>query len=293
MTHEDTVARIGRHDWLQIGRRIKDQIGKDRLHVIAAGVAFYGLLAIFPTLVALISTFGLAFNPDQMTRQLDILGRLLPHPAAELVVRQLRQLTGAGHGALGLGTLGSIVLALWAGSAGMRALMQALNVAYDLKEQRGYFHRFAVSLVLSSVAIVGMLLTATVIVLLPIVSGAAGLSDTVRHAIEWLRWPIVAASFWIALVLVYRYGPYRDKPRWSWLIWGAAVAVAIWLIASVLFSLYVKWFGTFNQTYGSMGAVVVLLLWFLLSAWAVLIGAEVDATLERANGSDPPSEQKG
>lgn len=281
------MAQILPRNWYPIVARIKEHIGNDRLHVIAAGVAFYGLLAVFPTLAALISTIGLAFDPDQMTRQLERLGRLLPRPAAELVMRQLRQLSDAGAGALGLGTFGSIVVALWAGSAGMRTLMQALNVAYDLKEQRGYLHRFAVSLVLSGVAIVGMLLAATVIVLLPIVSNAADVSDDVRRAIGWLRWPIVAGAFWIALVLVYRYAPCREKPRWSWLNWGAIIGVVIWLIASGLFSLYVRWFGSFNATYGSMGAVVVLLLWFLLSAWAVLIGAEIDATPERSNVSDP------
>ncbi len=283
------LTRMVPQDWRTIAVRIKEQVGEDRLHVIAAGVAFYGLLATFPALAAIVSTFGLLFDPDHMTRQLDLLSRLLPHASAELVVRQLGQLTGANHGALGLGTAGSVIVALWAGSAGMRTLMQALNVAYDLKERRGYLLRFGTSLVLSSVVIVGMLLAASIIVLLPIVSEAAGVSGSIRSAIGWLRWPIVAGSFWIALVLVYRYGPCRDKPRWSWVSRGAIVAVVIWLIASGLFSLYVRWFGTFNKTYGSMGAVVVLLLWFLLSSWAVLIGAEVDATAERTNLSDADS----
>ena len=273
-------------DWHRTFARIRDHIGNERLHVIAAGVAFYGLLAVFPTLAALVSTIGLAFEPEQMTRQLEKLGRLLPRPPAELVTRQLHQLSGAGPGALGLGTFGSVVVALWAGSAGMRTLMQALNVAYGLQEQRRYLHRFAVSLVLSGVAIVGMLLAATVIVLLPIVSDAADVSDGARRAIGWLRWPIVAGAFWIALVLVYRYGPCRAVPRWSWLNWGAIIGVVIWLIASALFSLYVSWFGSFNETYGSMGAVVVLLLWFLLSAWAVLIGAEIDATPQRSKATE-------
>ncbi|MEO6896116.1 MAG: YihY/virulence factor BrkB family protein [Caldimonas sp.] len=280
------MARIIPEDWRTIALRIKEQVGEDRLHVIAAGVAFYGLLAIFPALAAIVSTIGLLFDPDHLTRQLDTLGRLLPHASAELVVRQLEKFTRADHGALGLGTLGSVVVALWAGSAGMRTLMQALNVAYDLKERRGYLLRFGTSLALSSVAIVGMLLAATLIVLLPIVGEAAGVSGVVRAAIGWLRWPIVASSFWIALVLVYRYGPCRDRPRWSWVSRGAFVAVVIWMIASGLFSLYVRWFGHFNQTYGSMGAVVVLLLWFLLSSWAVLIGAEVNATTERKDPAD-------
>lgn len=280
------MARIIPQDWRTIALRIREQVGEDRLHVIAAGVAFYGLLAIFPALAAIVSTIGLLFDPDHLTRQLDALGRLLPHASAELVVRQLGKFAGADHGALGLGTLGSVVVALWAGSAGMRTLMQALNVAYDLKERRGYLLRFGTSLALSSVAIVGMLLAATIIVLLPIVGEAAGVSGAVRAAIGWLRWPIVAGSFWIALVLVYRYGPCRDRPRWSWVSRGAFVAVVIWMIASGLFSLYVRWFGHFNQTYGSMGAIVVLLLWFLLSSWAVLIGAEVNATTERKDPAD-------
>ncbi|MEP7058493.1 MAG: YihY/virulence factor BrkB family protein [Caldimonas sp.] len=267
--------------WRSLITRICGQISDDRLPVIAAGVAFYGLLALFPTLVAIVSTFGLAFDPDDMQRHVASLSQLFPDEVAVFVRKQLIHLTNAGSGALGLGAAGSVVIALWSTSSGMRTLMQALNVAYDLKEQRGLFARIGVSLLLAAMMIFGMLIAMTAIVLLPIVSSAAELGRSVRGAIGWLRWPIVAASFWVGLILLYRYGPHRPTPRWFWMNWGAAVAVVIWLVVSLLFSVYVSRFGTFNRAYGSMGAVVVLMLWFLLTAWAVLIGAEVNATLQQ------------
>ncbi|CAN5820872.1 YihY/virulence factor BrkB family protein [soil metagenome] len=266
-------------DWRSVASRVMHQVSADRLSVIAAGVAFYGLLAMIPTLVAIVSIFGIAFDPQAMMRQVESLSRLLPDNAARLVHQLLLQLTGADRGALGFGTAGSIFFALWTSSTGVRALMQALNVAYDLKEWRSPMVCFGVSLMLAGLVIVGMLLSLTTIVLLPILGDVVALGDVARTAIGWLRWPIAAASFWIGLLLLYRFGPNRGPTRWSWMDRGAAVAIAIWLAASVLFSFYVRYFGTFNRTYGSMGAVVVLLMWFLLSAWAVLIGAEINAAL--------------
>ncbi|CAM5796002.1 YihY/virulence factor BrkB family protein [Rhizobacter fulvus] len=265
--------------WRSALTRVLHQITADRLPIIAAGVAFYGLLAMIPTMVAIVSIVGIAFDPDSMAKQIEFMSQLLPDKAANLVRELLQQLTSAGRGALGFGTAGSIAFALWTSSSGVRTLMQALNVAYDLEEGRSLPARIGLSVVLAALVIVGMLLSLTLIVLLPIVGNAVSLGDGMRTAIGWLRWPIAVASFWIGLLLLYRFGPDRGRTPWSWMDRGAAVAIAIWLAASLLFSLYVSHFGTFNRTYGSMGAVVVLLLWFLLSAWAVLIGAEINSEL--------------
>lgn len=268
-----TVTRDGR--WLPL--RLKDKIAADRLAVIAAGVAFYGLLASIPTLTAMVSIYGLVLDPEHISDQLRRLSSLLPPQAADLLVGQLRDLSRTGGGALGIGFAGSLLLALWGSSAGMRALMKALNAAYDVHESRGFLRQVGVSLLLALGAIIVVLIAIVAIVVLPAATQLLGLSGGLQTALQWLRWPIIAGAFWFGLVLLYRYGPDRARAQWSWANWGALVAVLLWLFGSSLFSWYVGNFGNFNKTYGSMGAVVVLLMWFLLSAWAVLIGAEVNA----------------
>ena len=266
--------------WRQFLGRIRKQVLDERLNVIAAGVAFYGLLATFPAITAVVSVYGLLFDPRQATRQLTSLSTVLPHQAAELALNQLTVIAAAGHTALGLGVAGSLLIALWSSSAGVRALMMALNVAYGEEERRGAFTRVCISLLLAMGAIAGGLVTLALIVFLPVISSAASLDDPLRSALEWIRWPVIAASFWLGIALVYRFGPDRDAAHWSWKNWGALCAVVLWLVGSALFAWYVSRFGSYNRIYGSLGAVVVLLMWFLLSSWSVLVGAEVNAILE-------------
>jgi membrane protein len=266
--------------------RLKDKIVGDRLTVIAAGVAFYGLLASFPTLAALVSIVGLVVDPQQVSDHLRSLGSLLPPEAAEVLVGQLRDLVSTGSRALGLGFAGSLLLALWGSSAGMRVLMKALNAAYDVHESRSFVLRAGVSLLLALGAIFVVLFAMLAIVVVPGLIGWLGLDVVLQTTLQWLRWPIMAVTFWLGLVLLYRYGP-DQRPPWSWADWGALVAVMLWLGGSSLFSWYVGNFGNFNKTYGSMGAVVVLLLWFLLSAWAVLLGAEINAIRQGRTGTGP------
>ncbi len=266
-----------RADWRSLPLQLKDQVAADRLTVIAAGVAFYALLASFPTLTAMVSIYGLVLEPQQIEEQLRRLSSLLPPQAADVLTGQLRELSGTGSGALGLGFIGSVLLALWGSSAGMRALMKALNVAYDVHESRGFMLQIGLSLLLALGAMAVVLVAIVAIVVLPAVIDQLGLDGTLQTVLQWLRWPIIAAAFWFGLALLYRYGPDRERPRWSWANWGALAAVGLWLAGSAAFSWYVSNFGNYNRTYGSMGAVVVLLIWLLLSAWAVLLGAEINA----------------
>ncbi len=260
--------------------RIRKQIGDERLTVIAAGVAFYGLLSTFPAITAVVSIYGLLFDSGQATRQLASLSTVLPHQAADLVVNQLTGIAAAGHTALGLGVAGSILIALWSSSAGVRALMKALNVAYGEEERRGAFTVVLISVLLAMGAVAGGLVILAIIVFLPLIGSVAPLGNTLSTAIGWLRWPVVAVSFWLGIALVYRFGPDRGAAHWSWKNWGALCAVVLWLVGSALFAWYVSHFGSYNRIYGSLGAVVVLLVWFLLSSWSVLVGAEINGVLE-------------
>ena len=285
--------------WKDILWRVKDQIKKDRLSIIAAGVAFYGLLAIFPALIALVALYGLAFDPRQVQEQVSALSGVLPPDAAEILLRQLNDLTTRDSKALGFGAIGGLLLALWSASAGMRTLMEALNVAYNEEEKRGFFRFYGTALLLTLASILGTILAIVLVVVIPAVLTFLGLDDTLKWVISIAAWPILIIMMMIGLAVVFRYGPSRREPRWRWVSWGAFVATVLWIIGSLLFSFYVAKFGNYNETYGAVGAIVILLMWFLLSAYAVLIGAELNAEMERqtrkdtTEGGEKPLGQRG
>jgi membrane protein len=286
-TPKDIPAR----GWKDILWRVKNQIKEDRLSIIAAGVAFYGLMAIFPALIALVAIYGLAFDPAQVEQQVSQLRGVLPPQAADVLLTQLHDLTSTSSAALGFGAVLGIVLALWSASAGMRTLMEALNVAYDEEEKRGTIRFYATALLLTLAAIAGAIIAISLVVALPIVLNfLGGLGGALKWLISIGSVVILIATVMLGLAIVYRYGPSREQPRWRWVSWGAVIATVLWVIGSVLFSVYVTRFGNYNETYGSVGAIVILLMWFLLSAYAVLIGAEVNAEMERQTRKDTTAE---
>jgi membrane protein len=279
-------GEIPSRGWLDIAKRVKRQIKEDKLSIIAAGVAFYGLLAVFPGLVALVGIYGLLADPAQIERQMGAFSAMLPPQAAEVLLTQLHDLASTDRTALGFGAIAGLLLALWSASAAVRTLMEALNVAYDEEESRGFIRFYGTALLLTLAGIVGVILAIGLVVALPAVLGLAGLSSVVDILVRIVRWPVLALLAIVGFAVVYRYGPSRRKPRWRWVSWGATVAVALWIVGSALFSLYVTRFGNYNETYGAAGAVVILLMWFLLSSYAILIGAEINAATERQTRKD-------
>lgn len=275
--------------WLDMLLRVKNQIRDDQLSIIAAGVAFYFLLAIFPALTAMVSLYGLVFDPQQVSEQLNRLSLILPTQALDLLTGQLGDLVKTDHSALGLGVAGGLLLALWSSSVGVRKLMDALNVAYDEQERRSFLKRTALALLLTLSAIVTGVLAIAAIVLLPAVIGFVALGSTLEASLSILRWPLVAVLFALALAVLYRWGPSRSGARWKWISWGVGVATLAWIVGSALFSWYVTHFASYNKSYGSLGGVVILLMWFLMTAYVTLIGAEIDAQLERNKRTDAGS----
>jgi membrane protein len=275
--------------WLDIARRVKDQIKRDRLSIIAAGVAFYGLLAIFPGLVALVATYGLVADPAQIERHVASLSAILPPQAAEVVMNQLRDLASTNRAALGLGAIGGLLVALWSASSAVRTLMEALNIAYDEEERRGIIRFYGTALLLTFGGVIAVILAIALVVGLPAFLNLMGLDWLIEIVVSFARWPILALLAIVAFAVIYRFGPSRSKPCWRWVSWGATAAVALWILGSALFSLYVTRFGNYNETYGAAGAVVILLMWFLLSSYAVLIGAEINAEMERQTRRDTTS----
>jgi membrane protein len=292
-------GEIPSRGWLDIAKRVKRQIKEDKLSIIAAGVAFYGLLAVFPGFVALVGIYGLLADPAQIERQMSAVSAMLPPQAAEVLVTQLHDLASTDRTALGFGAIAGLLLALWSSSAAVRTLMEALNVVYDEEESRGFIRFYGTALLLTLAGIVGVILAIGLVVALPAVLGLAGPSSVVDILLRIVRWPILALLAVVGFAVVYRYGPSRREPRWRWVSWGATVAVALWIVGSALFSLYVTRFGNYNETYGAAGAVVILLMWFLLSSYAILIGAEINAEMERQTrkdttaGGDNPMGRRG
>jgi membrane protein len=272
--------------WLDIAKRLKARISRSRLSIIAAGVAFYGLMAVPPGLIALVSLYGLVFDPQQVTEQIRALSGILPAEAAEVMANQLGEVASSDRTALGVGSLAAIFLALWSASAGMRTLMQALNVAYEEDETRGTIRFYATALVLTLLAILGALIAIAVVVAVPTALELVGLGTLAKTAATIATLLVLAGGMLAGLAVVYRYGPSRSKPQWQWVTWGAVLATLTWILGSALFSLYVANFGSYNKTYGSMGAVVILLTWFLLTAYVILIGGELNAEMERQTAKD-------
>jgi len=279
-------GEIPSRGWLDIARRVKGQIKEDRLSIIAAGVAFYGLLAVFPALVALVGIYGLVADPAQIEQQVRALSAVLPPQASEILMTQLHDLASTDRAALGIGAIAGLLLALWSASAAVRTLMEALNVAYDEEEGRGFISFYATAIILTLGGILGVIVAIGLVVALPAVLGVLGPGSVVEIIVSMVRWPILAALAIVGFAVLYRYGPSREQPRWRWVSAGAVTAVVLWVIGSALFSLYVTKFGNYNETYGAAGAVVILLMWFLLSSYAILIGAEINAEMERQTKKD-------
>ena len=282
--------------WRDILWRVKDRISADNLSIISAGVAFYALLAIFPALIALVGLYGMLFDLQQVSQHLSALTAVLPGDAANLIGEQLGEVTSMERTSLGVGSIAAVLLALWSASAGMRTLMTALDVAYGEQETRGTVKFYGSSLILTLGAVLGGLVAIATIVAVPVALHFLGLDQRVENVVSHARWPLLAVVMLVGLAIVYRYGPDRDKAQWRWVSWGAVFATLLWIGGSALFSLYVTRFGDYNKTYGSMGAVVILMTWFLLTAYILLIGAEINAEMERqtrADTTEGPAEPLG
>lgn len=292
-TKPEQIPKLG---WLDILFRVKQQVSRDNTALIAAGVAFYGLLALFPAIVSIISIWALMFDTQQITQQIAAISRVLPPEAAELVRQQAEQAgEGAGTG-MNLAAIGGILLTLYSSSKGMKGLMEGLNIIYGEQEKRSLVKKTSITLALTLGAIVVTLVTLGTIIVIPATVALLGLDNVTGTLINLARWPLLLIVAMLALAILYRYAPDRANPRWHWISIGSITAVLLWIAGSIGFSLYVRSFGNFNQTYGSLGAFVILLMWFWLSAFIVLMGAQLNSEMEHQTKRDTttgPSQPMG
>ncbi len=239
--------------WKDILWRVYASFNDNRLLSVAAGVAFYSLLAIFPAIAAFVSLYGLIADARTIDSHLSLAAGVLPAGAVDILHEQITRLVAKSDAKLGLGFITGLVVALWSANAGMKAIIDALNVVYDEKEKRSFLKLNLLSLLFTLVAILSLIVALAAVVIAPIVFSAIGLSSFLGVAIAVLRWPLLLVLATVALAAIYRYGPSRTEARWQWLSVGSVTAAVAWLITSVLFSWYIAHFGAYNATYGSLG----------------------------------------
>lgn len=254
--------------------------------MLAAGVAFYSFLALFPAMIAAVLTWGLVANPSTMRDQVKSVASALPSSARNLLLHQVNALIAKPAQSLGIGLVISLALALWSASGGIGNLITAVNLTYDEEETRGFVKRKALALGLTLAMIIGGLLALGLVAVAPAVFDALGLPGWTRLLLEIGRWVLLLALVAVGLAVIYRVAPDRDDPQFKWVSTGAAVATGIWLIASLVFSLYVDNFSSYGKTYGSLAAVVILMLWLWISFYVILLGAEINAETEAQTAKD-------
>ena len=284
--HAASPEAIPPRGWKDILWRAYKGINDKNLFLVAGGVTYYVLLALFPALLALVFIYGLMFDRVQVEQQVDAMAGVLPDSARQLIATELHQIVSSSGGALSIGVVISVLFALWSASRGMSGLMSALDICYGQEERRSFvrFNLVALGLTLGMIA-VGVVAIALVAALPALVS-ATGLGGFLKWVALVVEWPVLFGVAVTALAVLYRYAPDRDEPQWRWLTPGAVAATALWIAGSVAFTAYVANFGSYNATYGSLTGVVVLLTWLYLTSLAVVLGAEINAESERQTRAD-------
>jgi membrane protein len=273
-------AGVPPRGWWDIARRVGHKVRTERVPLAAAGVAFYAMLAMFPAVIGLVSLYGLFADPARLHDHLTTLTAALPQEAGDLIAGQMIDVVLGRERGLTGGFVASLLLFLLSASAGMHGLMQALSIAHNEPEDRSFLRRRGIALALTVGAVLFFTVALGVIVAVPLAMRWVGLGEAAETALRLARWPLLAVLLAAALAVVYRYAPNRAEPTWRWVSWGSGLAVGLWLTGSAAFSIYVENFGRYNETYGALGAGIVILLWLFLSALVVLLGAMVNAELE-------------
>lgn len=284
--HAATPPDIPTRGWKDILVRVYNNVGEDRVMLVAAGVTFYSLLAIFPAIAALVALYGFFADPANIASHLDAALGVLPSAALDVIRDQMNRVASQGSAKLGVAFFVGFLVSLWSANAGMKSIFDALNLVHDEPEKRGYIKLNLVSLAFTVAAIVFVLAAIGGIVALPAVVSSTGSGGAMASVAKMARWPIFLIVLGLALAAVYRYGPSRREPKWRWITWGSGFAAVGWIAVSIVFSLYAAHFADYNKTYGSLGAIIAFMFWLWLATTVILIGAEIDAEMEHQTVRD-------
>jgi membrane protein len=277
----------------QIASNVWRAISADNISLLAAGVAFYTLLALFPALAFIVAMFGLIGDPAQIRQELLSLKGVLPAEAWEAIDAQLMILTRQTTATLSLAFLVSLVIAFINARLGAYSMMGALNTVYRCQETRSFVRINLIAIIFTLAALIILAFNVYAVAAVPELLKNLGFTSLSSAAIHTLRWPVLALLMVFSLALTYRYGPNRKSPRWRWLSLGSLVATMLWLAGSTLFYWYVAAFNSYDRLYGSFGAVVILLYWLWLTAFAALMGAELDMHIQAALANRNEAKQSG
>jgi membrane protein len=272
--------------WKDIFWRTVSQTSEDRLLAISAGVVFYGLLALFPAVTALVSCYGLFARPESINDHLSFLAGVMPAEAYSIVQDQIARVVAKGQAGLSLGFAIGLLFALWSANAGMKALMDALNIVNEEKEKRSFVRLNLVSLAFTVAAIVAMLGAVGAVVVTPLLLSPVGLAELTEDIVRFARWPALTFAMLLGLSVLYRYGPSRRAAKWEWISVGAVFATLTWFGGTAALSYYFANFANYNATYGSLGAAIGTMMWMWMSAIVVLFGAELNSEIEHQTARD-------
>jgi membrane protein len=272
--------------WKDIFWRTVNQVSQNRLPAISAGVVFYGLLALFPAITALVSAYGLFAPAATIREHLSFVAEVMPADAYSIVQDQIGRVLAKGDAKLSFGFIFGFGLALWSANAGMKATIDALNIVYQETEKRGLIRLNLISLVFTAAAIGVVIIAVGSVVLTPLVLERVGLGAVTESAVRILRWPALVLGMLACLAVLYRYGPSRRGARWKWLSVGAVVATLAWFAGSAALSDYLAKYAHYDATYGSLGTAIGTMIWMWMSTIVVLFGAALNSEIEHQTARD-------
>ena len=278
--HADAPTEIPPRGWFDIAKRTAQKFGENELMAEAASVTFFALLSIFPALTAIVSIYGMFADPAALRGKLDSAKGLVPGGGLDIIRDQVQHLTQSSAGGLSLGAGVGILAALWSANQGSKAMLSALNRVHEQRETRGFIKLTAVSLAFTIGGIIAMFVAVGVGFILPLLFNAFGLASVADVVIRYARWPVLLLGLMAALATLYRFGPSDHRTRWQWVTTGGIFGTVVWIALSYGFSWYVANFGSYNKTYGSLGAVIGFMTWIWLSSTVLLVGAQINAEME-------------
>jgi membrane protein len=282
----ESPTQVPAAGWKEILKRTKQQVNEDNISLLAAGVAFYIFIALFPALIAAVTIYGLVSDPAEVEQQVAEFAGALPADTAQLIEDQLKSIAQNSGTSLGIGLLASLAGALFAASGGMQNLIKAINIAYDETETRNFIKLRLVALAMTLALIAFLVIAVGLVAILPVILDRLAPGPIATVGVQVARWLGLFAFVAVCLAILYRYAPDRDQPKFKWVGLGSVVATVLWVVGSAGFSFYVSRFGSYDKTYGALAGVIVLLLWLFLTSFIILLGAEINSESEQQTAKD-------